>query len=91
MSLCSSPAATLDKWVSTLHRVIVPNNSGPRTARRQSMAFFVNVNGDTLIEPLSTCVTAEQPAKSKYAPVTARQHIMAKYLATMGHKEEEKY
>jgi hypothetical protein len=49
------------------------------------MAFFVNVNGDQLIEPLSTCVTAEQPAKSKYVvPVTARQHIMNKYLASMG-------
>lgn len=47
--------------------------------------FFVNVNGDTLIEPLSTCVTADHPAKSEYvAPVTARQHIMNKYLASMG-------
>jgi isopenicillin N synthase-like dioxygenase len=74
----------LDKWVSTLHRVIVPNDSGP-VKRRQSMAFFVNVNGDQLIEPLSTCVTAELPAKSKYVvPVTARQHIMNKYLASMG-------
>jgi hypothetical protein len=32
-------------------------------------------------------VTALQPAQSKYAPVTARQHIMAKYLTTMGHSE----
>jgi isopenicillin N synthase-like dioxygenase len=75
----------VDKWVSTLHRVILPN--GP-VARRQSMAFFVNVNGDTIIEPLSTCVTADHPAKPEYAtPITARQHVMAKHLASMGHAD----
>jgi isopenicillin N synthase-like dioxygenase len=74
----------LDKWVSTLHRVIIPNDSGP-VSRRQSMAFFVNVNGDTLIQPISTCVTADWLTNVKYAvPVTARQHIMNKYLASMG-------
>jgi hypothetical protein len=51
------------------------------------MAYFCNVNGDTLVEPISTCVTVEQPAK--YPPITARQHLMAKYLASLGHTIED--
>eukprot|EP00521_Asterionellopsis_glacialis_P007734 CAMPEP_0195282952 /NCGR_PEP_ID=MMETSP0707-20130614/1647_1 /TAXON_ID=33640 /ORGANISM="Asterionellopsis glacialis, Strain CCMP134" /LENGTH=351 /DNA_ID=CAMNT_0040342037 /DNA_START=52 /DNA_END=1107 /DNA_ORIENTATION=+ len=71
---------TNDKWVSTLHRVIVP---GPdkRSARRTSMAFFVNMNGDALIETIESCVDAKEPAK--YEVITAKDHIMAKHLASM--------
>jgi isopenicillin N synthase-like dioxygenase len=64
-----------DRWVSTLHRVVVPNNGLP-VERRQSMAYFVNVNGDALIEPLPACVTTDSP--SKYPPITAKEHVMSK-------------
>jgi isopenicillin N synthase-like dioxygenase len=48
--------------------------------RRYSMAFFVNVNGDTIIEALTTNKDEER----KYPPISARDHLMAKHLASMG-------
>jgi isopenicillin N synthase-like dioxygenase len=50
------------------------------------MAFFCNVNGDAVVEPLTTCVDADHPAK--YPLTTARDHLMAKHLASMGVKVE---
>ena len=46
------------------------------------MAFFVNVNGDTVIEPLRSCRTNDD-ANKYYPPVTAGQHLMAKHFASM--------
>jgi isopenicillin N synthase-like dioxygenase len=45
--------------------------------RRYSMAFFVNINGDTMIDALTT-------EKSKYPTISAKEHLMAKHLASMG-------
>jgi hypothetical protein len=45
--------------------------------RRYSMAFFVNINGDTIIDALTT-------DKGKYPPISAKDHLMAKHLASMG-------
>jgi isopenicillin N synthase-like dioxygenase len=42
------------------------------------MAFFFDGNWDALIEPLPTCVSADNPAR--YAPVLAGEHLMAKLL-----------
>jgi isopenicillin N synthase-like dioxygenase len=50
--------------------------------RRQSMAFFVNINGDAEVVPIETCVDDEHPAK--YEMVTAGQYLMQKHLASMG-------
>jgi isopenicillin N synthase-like dioxygenase len=69
-----------DKWTSTLHRVVMPSNEDMQ--RRYSMAFFVNVNGDTTVEPLDSCLDVSR--KSKYPPIYARNHLMAKHLASMG-------
>jgi len=74
-----------DEWVSTLHRVVMTtgrrttdsNNESSDPERRYSMAFFVNINGDTMIDAL----TGE---KSKYPPISAKNHLMAKHLASMG-------
>lgn len=70
---------TNDEWISTLHRVVVADDGGQR---RQSMAFFVNMNGDAVIEPIPSCVDADRPPK--YKTVTAGEHLMAKHLASMG-------
>lgn len=51
--------------------------------RRQSMAFFSNLNMDAEVKAIPTCVTTNTPAK--YAATTAGEHLMAKHLAsTMG-------
>ncbi|KAI2489442.1 iron ascorbate-dependent oxidoreductase [Fragilaria crotonensis] len=72
---------TNDQWVSTLHRVIVPPFDG-QDHRRQSIAFFVNINGDADVETLSTCIDDDHPLK--YEPVTAGQYVLSKYLKSMG-------
>ena len=41
---------TNDRWVSTLHRVVVPQDGGAE--RRQSLAFFHQPNWSALIAPL---------------------------------------
>ena len=48
---------TNEKWVSTLHRVTMPAPDTVLT-RRQSMAFFHNINPDHVVRPY--CV-AELP------------------------------
>ena len=81
---------TNDEWVSTLHRVVMPTtapstSSQQQQLRRYSMAFFVNVNGDTLIEP----IVGHSKEKSKYKPITAKDHLMAKHLASMNQNEDK--
>ncbi len=66
---------TNDRWRSTMHRVQVP------TARRQSIAFFHNANGDAVIECLPTCLPAN--AFPKYAPIAAGPHLMQKFQSTV--------
>lgn len=70
----------IDEWVSTLHRVVLPLG-GPS---RYSMAYFVNVNGDTRMEPL-TRATNTGCSSSENPPIimTAREHLMAKHLASV--------
>jgi isopenicillin N synthase-like dioxygenase len=65
---------TNDQWVSTLHRVI----PGPK--RRQSIAYFVNINGDSIVSPLTP--------STKYPPIRASDHLMAKHLRSMGVHDE---
>lgn len=75
---------TNDQWLSTMHRVVMPATHAME--RRYSMAYFVNVNGETLIEPLPSCRNGEnhKDIAMKYPAITAREHLMAKHLASMG-------
>lgn len=68
---------TNDRWVSTLHRVVVPELETQQ--RRQSLAFFHNVNPDAVIECIETCVSASSPAS--YPPMTAGEHLARKHRA----------
>jgi isopenicillin N synthase-like dioxygenase len=83
---------TNDEWRSTMHRVINPpaakgdNEDEPqRNNRRQSIAFFHNINGDVLVECFPSCQSPEHP--SKYAPVLAGEYLMMKHEAAMGRKK----
>jgi len=70
-----------DRWVSTLHRVVQPPHAAKLPpARRQSMAFFHNVNHDQIIECIPTCQSAEQPPK--YPPITAWDLLIQKHAAS---------
>lgn len=77
---------TNDQWRSTMHRVINPQGDEQRADnRRQSIAFFHNINGDVLVECFPSCQSPEQPAK--YEPVLAGEYLMRKHEAAMGRKK----
>jgi len=69
---------TNDRWVSTLHRVVFME--GDFAKRRQSTAFFHNVNNDAEITCIPTCC-AEGEAP-KYPPISAGEHLMTKHKST---------
>ena len=68
---------TNDRWLSTMHRVLPPElGAGVRGQRRMALTYFLTANYDVMIEPLTTCYSSTNP--SKYAPVTAWGHLVAK-------------
>lgn len=76
---------TNHEWVSTMHRVVMPSTKARE--RRYSMAYFVNINGDTPIEPLRCCRGDSETTKTTSGGrrvITAGEHLMAKHLASMG-------
>ena len=66
---------TNDVWVATPHRVVNPPREDALT-ERFSMPFFHLPNDDAVIEPIPTCVTADNPAR--YAPVRAGEWAAAR-------------
>ncbi len=63
-------AWTNDRWVSTLHRVIVPEGV---TGDRISVAFFHQPTYDALIECIPTCTSPDDPPR--HDPVTSGEWI----------------
>lgn len=70
---------TNDRWVSTLHRVVVPDTPAARACRRLSVVFFHNPNYDAMIECVPTCCGLD--ALSKYRRTPAGDYLKAKFLS----------
>jgi len=73
---------TNDVWLSTLHRVVNPplpegGEECTSSTRRQSMAFFHNLNRDAIVRVLNS----DNP---KYEPIIAGDFLMQKHLAAQG-------
>ncbi|KAF8226020.1 Clavaminate synthase-like protein, partial [Tricholoma matsutake] len=66
---------TNDVFKSTIHRAI--NYSG---RERYSIPLFFGTDYDVLLEPISTCVSADSPAK--YEVVTAGEYVKSRLEAT---------
>lgn len=73
---------TNDTWISTPHRVANPPLKAGGSARRQSMAFFVNPSQDTPIECLKAFCPAGSPRK--YEAVTFGEYIDLKTRQAFG-------
>ncbi len=69
---------TNDRWVSTLHRVVNPQEGG--LERRQSFAFFHQPNWDAEIRCLDSCL--EPGESAKYDPVRSGPYLMSKFQST---------
>eukprot|EP01122_Echinamoeba_exundans_P001830 TRINITY_DN11814_c0_g1_i1.p1 TRINITY_DN11814_c0_g1~~TRINITY_DN11814_c0_g1_i1.p1 ORF type:complete len:368 (+),score=89.51 TRINITY_DN11814_c0_g1_i1:86-1105(+) len=78
---------TNDTWRSTLHRVVPPPPDVSGSTRRQSMAFFHNINPDATVSCIPGCATEERPAK--YEPVKAGEWLMSKFYSTVGAGEKK--
>mgnify|MGYP003385443684 CR=1 FL=1 len=65
---------TNEHYCSTLHRVL------PSPGRRQSMAFFHNLNRDALVCNL------RKDEEDKYEPIRAGDFLMQKHLASLNYK-----
>ena len=71
---------TNDRWVSTMHRVVVPENLNDAMSRRMSVGYFMHPNYDAEIRCIPTCLTpGETP---RYPAITAGGHIRAKIDAS---------
>jgi isopenicillin N synthase-like dioxygenase len=53
-----------------------------RDTRRQSIAFFHNVNRDVTVKTIPTCIDAEHP--EKYPPINAFEHLMERHARATG-------
>ena len=81
---------TNDKWKSTLHRVVAESQKSElgeshhtrESIRRQSIAFFVNMNGSALIETLSSCLNENET--SRYQPIEASDYLIKRHAQSMG-------
>ena len=73
---------TNNRWVSTLHRVVMPPPDAEGSTRRQSMAFFHNINPDHVVECIETCTDEANPPK--YEPIKAFDFLMKKHAAATG-------
>lgn len=70
-------AWTNDRWRSSVHRVVPAQGHEP--VHRRSLAYFHEANPDAVIEPLPTCVDADNPAR--YEPISAGDHLYAKIVS----------
>ena len=70
---------TNDRWVSTLHRVVIPDTPEARRRRRLSVVFFHNPNYDALVECIPTCRDDGTPAK--YDATAAGEYLKRKFMA----------
>jgi len=67
---------TNDKYASTLHRVVSPDNG----QSRYSVALFLMGDMDYVIECLPSCL--EEGQGPKYEPITVERHLTNKIRET---------
>jgi isopenicillin N synthase-like dioxygenase len=73
---------TNDAWLSTPHRVANAPPGARQGSRRQSIAFFLNPRGDSMIECLPPFSGADRPAK--YKPISYADYIALKTSQAFG-------
>ncbi len=73
---------TNDRWVSTPHRVAVPEAEARSRSRRLSIGYFTRPNYDAPIACIGTCVDAAHPPL--YAPTTVRIYNDARFARGAG-------
>ncbi len=73
---------TNDRWVSTPHRVTVPEAEARSRSRRLSIGYFTRPNYDAPIACIPTCIDAAHPPL--YAPTTVKVYNDARFARGAG-------
>ncbi len=81
---------TNGRWKNTVHRVLEPpgsvwtaqdsDDSGWMVPERYSIAFFSFPDAATVVEPLPTCCSDQEP--KKWGPIDAGEYLLKKRAAT---------
>ena len=74
---------TNDRWLSTPHQVVNPNDSAAAASRRLSIAYFCNIDMDATVECIPTC---QGETGAKYDPIAAGDWLMRKHMQTVAGK-----
>lgn len=74
-----------DRWLSNIHRVVLPADPARAMRRRQSIGFFANPRPDVLIECIPGCSDASNSAK--HPPVLAGEHRLNKVRKSETHTQ----
>jgi len=72
---------TNGRWLSTLHRVNIPESKIAQNQARMSLAFFQQPDWDASIECLPTCLDPDGTAK--YPLLTSGKHLMERFHSTV--------
>lgn len=79
---------TNEQWCSTLHRVVNPP-AGENWGKRHSLAYFLNLNSDAVVEAIPACVPAgEAPL---HEPIIAGDFLMMKHVASNTKADRSKF
>ncbi len=69
---------TNDRWRSNEHRVLPPTATAP-DEELISLIFFHEPDAETIIDPLPSCVSPQNPAR--YEPIAAMDYLAEKFAA----------
>jgi len=72
---------TNGRWISTLHRVNLPDTNNNTNHSRMSLAFFHQPDWDARIECLPMC--GSPGGTAKYSVVTSGRHLMERFHSTV--------
>ncbi|HUW54089.1 MAG TPA: 2-oxoglutarate and iron-dependent oxygenase domain-containing protein [Rhodanobacter sp.] len=61
-------------YPSTTHRVVNPPNENARKPR-YSIPFFLHPNPDVVLDPIESCITADNPRRYD-SPITAHEYLL---------------
>ena len=72
---------TNGRWISTLHRVVAPQNKKDLAQSRMSLAFFQQPDWNARIECLPNCIDYDKT--SKYRVLTSGKYLMECFQSTV--------
>ena len=71
---------TNNRWISSLHRVVVPSDNPSQEKYRISIAYFHQPNWDAVIRCIPSCLNHNE--KPFYLPIRSGAYLMRKFRST---------